>query len=58
MKTFLLMLIPLAGFSQSGRDIAEMIKNRPAPDDLFNRTVMILINLNGKTITHDIISKS
>ena len=58
MKTFLLMLIPLAVFSQSGREIAEMIKNRPAPDDLFNRTVMILTNSKGKTRTHEMISKS
>ena len=58
MKTFLLMLIPLAVFSQSGREIAEMIKNRPAPDDLSNRTVMILTNSKGKTRTHEMISKS
>ena len=58
MKTLLLMLIPLAVFSQSGREIAEMIKNRPAPDDLFYRTVMILTNSNGQTRTHEMISKS
>ena len=58
MKIFLLMLIPLAVFSQSGREIAEMIKNRPSPDDLFNKTVMILTNSKGKTRTHEMISKS
>ena len=52
------MLFPILVFSQSGRDIAEMIKNRPAPDDLINQTVMILTNSKGKTRTHKMISKS
>ena len=58
MKNIIPMLFPILVFSQSGRDIAEMIKNRPAPDDLFNRTVMILTNSKGKTRTHEMISKS
>tara|TARA_B100001113_G_scaffold350472_1_gene347665 strand:+ start:185 stop:913 length:729 start_codon:yes stop_codon:yes gene_type:complete len=52
------MLFPLLVFSKSGRDIAEMIENRPAPDDLINQTVMILTNSKGKTRTHKMISKS
>ena len=52
------MLFPILVFSQSGRDIAEMIENRPAPDDLINQTVMILTNSKGKTRTHKMISKS
>ena len=52
------MLFPILVFSQSGRDIAEMIENRPAPDDLINKTVMILTNSKGKTRTHKMISKS
>ena len=58
MKNIVLMLFPLLVFSQSGRDIAEMIENRPAPDDLINQTVMILTNSKGKTRTHKMISKS
>ena len=42
MKNIILMFFPILVFSQSGRDIAEMIENRPAPDDLINQTVMIL----------------
>jgi len=52
------MLFPLLVFSKSGRDIAEMIENRPAPDDLINQTVMILTNSKGKTRNHKMISKS
>ena len=52
------MFFPILVFSQSGRDIAEMIENRPAPDDLINQTVMILTNSKGKTRTHKMISKS
>tara|TARA_B000000557_G_scaffold1474_1_gene1215 strand:- start:646 stop:1374 length:729 start_codon:yes stop_codon:yes gene_type:complete len=52
------MFFPILVFSQSGRDIAEMIENRPAPDDLINKTVMILTNSEGKTRTHKMISKS
>ena len=52
------MFFPILVFSQSGRDIAEMIENRPAPDDLINQTVMILTNSEGKTKTHKMISKS
>ena len=52
------MLLPILVFSQSGRDIAEMIENRPTPDDLINQTVMILTNSKGKTRTHKMISKS
>ena len=58
MKNILLMFFPILVFSQSGRDIAEMIENRPAPDDLINKTVMILTNSKGKTRTHKMISKS
>ena len=58
MKNIILMLFPVLVFSQSGRDIAEMIENRPAPDDLINQTVMILTNSKGKTRTHKMISKS
>ena len=58
MKNIILMLFPILVFSQSGRDIAEMIENRPAPDDLINKTVMILTNSKGKTRTHKMISKS
>ena len=58
MKNIILMLFPLLVFSKSGRDIAEMIENRPAPDDLINQTVMILTNSKGKTRTHKMISKS
>ena len=52
------MLFPILVFSQSGRNIAEMIENRPAPDDLVNQTVMILTNSKGKTRTYKMISKS
>ena len=52
------MLFPILVFSQSGRDIAEMIENRPAPDDLINQTVMILTNSKGQTRNHKMISKS
>jgi outer membrane lipoprotein-sorting protein len=52
------MSFPILIFSQSGRDIAEMIENRPAPNDLINRTVMILSDSKGKTRTHKMISKS
>ena len=52
------MFFPILVFSQAGRDIAEMIENRPAPDDLINQTVMILTNSKGKTRTHKMISKS
>ena len=52
------MFFPILVFSQSGRDIAEMIENRSAPDDLINQTVMILTNSKGKTRTHKMISKS
>ena len=58
MKNIILMFFPILVFSQSGRDIAEMIENRPAPDDLINQTVMILTNSKGKTRTHKMISKS
>ena len=58
MKKIILILFPILVFSQSGRDIAEMIENRPAPDDLINKTVMILTNSEGKTRTHKMISKS
>ena len=58
MINILLMFFPILVFSQSGRDIAEMIENRPAPDDLINQTVMILTNSKGKTRTHKMISKS
>ena len=58
MKNIILMFFPILVFSQSGRDIAEMIENRPAPDDLINKTVMILTNSKGKTRTHKMISKS
>ena len=58
MKKIILMLFPILVFSQSGRDIAEMIDNRPAPDDLINQTVMILTNSKGTTRTHKMISKS
>ena len=58
MKKIILMLFPILVFSQSGRDIAEMIDNRPAPNDLINKTVMILTNSKGKTRTHKMISKS
>ena len=52
------MLFPILVFSQSGRDIAKMIENRPTPNDLINQTVMILSNSKGKTRTHKMISKS
>ena len=58
MKNIIPMLFPILVFSQSGRDIAEMIENRPAPDDLINQTLMILTNSKGKTRTHKMISKS
>ena len=58
MKNIILMLFPILVFSQSGRDIAKMIENRPAPDDLISQTVMILTNSKGKTRTHKMISKS
>ena len=58
MMKIILILFPILVFSQSGRDIAEMIENRPAPDDLINKTVMILTNSEGKTRTHKMISKS
>ena len=58
MKNIILMLFPVLVFSQSGRDIAEMIENRPAPDDLINQTAMILTNSKGKTRTYKMISKS
>ena len=58
MKNIIPMLFPILVFSQSGRDIAEMIENRPAPEDLINQTVMILTNSKGKTRTHKMISKS
>ena len=58
MINIILMFFPILVFSQSGRDIAEMIENRPAPDDLINQTVMILTNSEGKTKTHKMISKS
>ena len=58
MKKIILILLPILVFSQSGRDIAEMIDNRPAPDDLINQTVMILTNSKGTTRTHKMISKS
>ena len=58
MKNIIIMFFPILVFSQSGRDIAEMIENRPAPDDLINQTVMILTNSKGKTRTHKMISKS
>ena len=58
MINIILMFFPILVFSQSGRDIAEMIENRPAPDDLINQTVMILTNSEGKTRTHKMISKS
>ena len=58
MRNIIPMLFPILVFSQSGRDIAEMIENRPAPDDLINQTVMILTNSKGKTRTHKMISKS
>ena len=58
MKKIILMLFPILVFSQSGRNIAEMIENRPAPDDLVNQTVMILTNSKGKTRTYKMISKS
>ena len=58
MKNIILMFFPILVFSQSGREIAEMIENRPAPDDLINKTVMILTNSKGKTRTHKMISKS
>ena len=58
MKNIILMLFPILVFSQSGRDIAEMIENRPVPDDLINQTVMILTNSKGKTRTYKMISKS
>ena len=58
MKNIILMFFPILVFSQSGRDIAEMIENRPAPDDLINQTVMILTNSKGKKRTHKMISKS
>ena len=58
MKNIILMFFPILVFSQSGRDIAEMVENRPAPDDLINKTVMILTNSKGKTRTHKMISKS
>ena len=58
MKNIIPMLFPILVFSQSGRDIAEMIENRPVPDDLINQTVMILTNSKGKTRTYKMISKS
>ena len=58
MRNIIPMLFPILVFSQSGRDIAEMIENRPAPEDLINQTVMILTNSKGKTRTHKMISKS
>ena len=58
MKNIIFMLFPILVFSQSGRDIAEMVENRPAPDDLINQTIMILTNSKGKTRTHKMISKS
>ena len=58
MKNIILMFFPILVFSQSGRDIAEMIENRPAPDDLINQTVMILTNSKGQTRNHKMISKS
>ena len=58
MKNIILMFFPILVFSQSGRDIAEMIENRPAPGDLINQAVMILTNSKGKTRTHKMISKS
>ena len=58
MKNIISMLFPILVFSQSGRDIAEMIENRPVPDDLINQTVMILTNSKGKTRTYKMISKS
>ena len=58
MKNIIPMLFPILVFSQSGRDIVEMIENRPVPDDLINQTVMILTNSKGKTRTYKMISKS
>ena len=58
MKNIILMFFPILVFSQSGRDIAEMIENRHVPDDLINQTVMILTNSKGKTRTYKMISKS
>ena len=58
MKNIILMFFPILVFSQSGRDIAEMIENRPAPEDLINQTVMILTNSKGQTRNHKMISKS
>ena len=58
MINIILMFFPILVFSQSGRDIAEMIENRPAPDDLINQTVMILTNSKGQTRNYKMISKS
>ena len=58
MKNIILMFFPILVFAQSGQDIAEMIEDRPTPDDLINQTIMILTNSKGKTRTHKMISKS
>jgi hypothetical protein len=58
MRHIIIILIPVAIFSQSGLEIAKMINMRPSPKDMSNKTEMVLTNSKGKARTHKMISKS
>jgi len=59
MKKLILSLI-LSGllFAQTGYEIARMVDEKPTPEDMSNKTNMILTNSKGKSRTNTMASKS
>ncbi|SVB21427.1 uncharacterized protein METZ01_LOCUS174281, partial [marine metagenome] len=59
MKKLILSLI-LSGllFAQTGYEIAKMMDEKPTPEDMSNKTNMILTNSKGKSRTNTMASKS
>ena len=58
MKNIILIFSMNVLFSQTGYEIAKMVDEKPTPEDMSNRTKMVLTNSKGKSRTNVMVSKS
>ncbi len=57
-KTILMLTIVGFAYSQTGFEIAKMMDEKPTPEDMSNKTNMVLTNSKGKSRTNTMASKS
>jgi len=57
-KLTLIIFLSTTIFSQTGFEIAKMADEKPTPDDMSNRTKMVLTNSKGKSRINEMVSKS